>query len=140
MSPIAPELATAYCGLTALATAIIYAGSSASLKYRRVVSSALQRPPKTKSSRPQKLIPDDEDEESDDEDELEEYIDSETALWYPVLASIVLVGLWAVIKWLDDPELINLIGSVMFGLTGVGAVYTTANAFVRWALGPTLIK
>ncbi|KAG8999864.1 hypothetical protein FRB90_011927, partial [Tulasnella sp. 427] len=130
MSPITPELATAYCGLTALATAIIYAGSFASLK----------RSPKTKSSRPQKLIPDDEDEESDDEDEFEEYIDSETALWYPVLASIVLVGLWAVIKWLDDPELINLIGSVMFGLTGVGAVYTTANAFVRWALGPTLIK
>ncbi|KIO29583.1 hypothetical protein M407DRAFT_21319 [Tulasnella calospora MUT 4182] len=130
MSPITQELATAYGGLTALATAIIYAGSFASLK----------RPPKDKASQPNKLIPSDEDEESDDEDELEEYIDSETALWYPVLASVVLLGLWAVIKWLDDPELINLIGSVMFGLTGIGAVYSTANAFVRWALGPTLIN
>lgn len=98
------------------------------------MSLAFQRPPKPKSSQPSKLIPDDEEEESDDEDEIEEYIDSETALWYPVLASGVLLGLWGVIKWLDDPELINLVGSVLFGITGIGAVYSVSASSTDWIL------
>ncbi|KAG8907443.1 hypothetical protein FRB99_004238 [Tulasnella sp. 403] len=56
------------------------------------------------------------------------------AILYPVVASVVLLGLWAVIKFLDQ-VIVGIIVNAIFGTAGVSAVYTTLTALFRWMLG-----
>ena len=85
------------------------------------------------------------DEASDDEDEAEvERITREEAMWMPILGSVMLLGLFFAVKFLD-PATLALVLSVYFGLVGVaglthlGALSMRAvvprarwRAFTRW--------
>lgn len=50
---------------------------------------------------------------------------------YPVLASVVLLCLWGAVKYFGQ-EIINMIATIVFGLSGLGAVHNVS------ALAPCL--
>lgn len=47
-------------------------------------------------------------------------------MMYPLVASVVLVSLWAIIKWLGR-DIINKIASGVFAFTGIGAVHSVGQ-------------
>ncbi|KAH9224640.1 signal peptide peptidase-domain-containing protein [Leptodontidium sp. 2 PMI_412] len=102
------ELIQMYIHLILAAVFPIYIGAHASL--RRPPSAAV--PKKSK------------DEDGDDEEEAKiEGMTPSDAIVFPILAGITLGGLYAVIKWMDDPKLLNKILNVYFsglGIFGVG--------------------
>ncbi|KAG4442065.1 hypothetical protein IFR05_002459 [Cadophora sp. M221] len=102
------ELIQMYIHLVLAAVFPIYIGAHASL--RRPPSAAV--PKKSK----------DEDGEDEEEAKIEGMTPSD-AIVFPILAGITLGGLYAVIKWMDDPKLLNKILNVYFsglGVFGVG--------------------
>lgn len=82
--------------ITASAMAIIWVGALSSL--RRPPSAA---PPKDKKTR--------KDGKKETEDAFTEGFAASDAILMPVLASVVLVGLYYLIKWMEDPDLLNKI-------------------------------
>lgn len=93
------ELIQMYIHLILAAVFPIYIGAHASL--RRPPSAAV--PKKSK------------DEDGDDEEEAKiEGMTPSDAIVFPILAGITLGGLYAVIKWMDDPKLLNKILNVYF--------------------------
>jgi minor histocompatibility antigen H13 len=104
------ELILMYVHLLASALFPIYIGSHASLR----------RPPSAAS--PKKSEKDD-----DEEDELEveptvEGLRPSDAIMFPVLAGVTLAGLYYLIKWLNDPAILNKILGYYFSLLGVFGV------------------
>jgi minor histocompatibility antigen H13 len=67
-------------------------------------------------------IDDLEDDESDAVQKIENLSPSD-ALIFPVLAGATLLGLYFLIKWLGNAELLNLILGWYFGIMGIGFVY-----------------
>ncbi|KAF2017235.1 hypothetical protein BU24DRAFT_146517 [Aaosphaeria arxii CBS 175.79] len=111
---IRPLLPT-YIHLIASALFPIYTGAHASLS--RPTSAA--KPTKRKADR-------NDDEDSDDEDEEEEYkmegLSPTDAILMPLLAGCTLAGLYFLIKWLDDPKLLNKILNGYFAIFAVFSV------------------
>ncbi|KAL9025990.1 MAG: hypothetical protein Q9196_005281 [Gyalolechia fulgens] len=99
----------------------IYAGAHASLT--RPSSAAKPSKSRKKSSK-----------QDGDEDELEEEATSKIeglsasdALWFPLLAGVTLGGLYLIIKWLEDPSILNTILNWYFAVFGVLAVAKSFN-------------
>lgn len=91
----------------------IYIGAHASLR----------RPPSAKAP-PTKARGEDE-EEDDDEIDVEPIVEGlrpSDAIMFPVMASITLGGLYFIIKWLDDPALLNKFMGWYFSALGVFGV------------------
>jgi len=105
------DLLLAYVGILTTATISIYAGSHASL-------------PKPKD-RAKRL----DDGEDEDEDDSSTRLTAADAWLFPLLGSVLLVGLFLVIKYLGK-EWINWIMSLYFGLVGL---YTVPNALINLA-------
>ncbi|KAL6858110.1 hypothetical protein ACO1O0_005562 [Amphichorda felina] len=76
------------------ALGIIYLGSHA----------ALRRPPSAAPSKPRRPGQKDHDE---DEDRVTQGLELSDAILFPVMAGIMLVGLYYLIQWLKDPEILN---------------------------------
>ncbi|KAG8966307.1 hypothetical protein FRC03_012209 [Tulasnella sp. 419] len=134
MAPIIPpvpqDLLISYVGLLSLATCIIVAGSFAALKVS----------PLKKIHKKPKLIPDSDDEEyTDDEDEEfhDDAMQSADAILYPITGSIMLFGLWWLIRKVGV-ELVNELLATMFAMFGIGSVFkllTGTSRLVTHALG-----
>lgn len=89
----------------------IFIGAHASLSQP---SSAAKKAPKSR-----------EDEESDEAEASEsaiETLDKSDAIMFPIIAGILLTGLYFLIKWLEDPAMLNLIMNFYFSLMGIGAI------------------
>jgi len=113
-----------YTHLVLAALFPIYIGSHASL--RRPPSAA-----KTKKS---------EIEDEDDEQEVEPLIEGMTpsdAIMFPVIAGIVLAALYFIIKWLEDPAILNKILNYYFSTLGVIGVGRLLADFLN--VGTTFI-
>jgi minor histocompatibility antigen H13 len=103
------ELLQMYIHLLLASLFPIYIGSHASLR----------RPPS--AAAPKKSGTEDED----DELEVEPLVDGLTpsdAIMFPVFAGIVLAGLYFIIKWLEDPAILNKILNYYFSALGVVGV------------------
>jgi minor histocompatibility antigen H13 len=110
------DLVQMYLHLLLSALFPIYIGAYASL--RRPPSAA--PPPKKKS------LSSESDNDDEEDDELEqatvEGLQPSDAILFPVLAGITLTGLYFLIKWLQDPALLNKILGYYFSLLGVVGV------------------
>ncbi|KAL8687123.1 MAG: hypothetical protein Q9224_005246, partial [Gallowayella concinna] len=129
-----PMLPT-YLHLLISALVPIYAGAHASLT--RPSSAA-----KPKKSKKKKTL-----QGNDIEDEPEEEVESQIeglnatdAIWFPILAGCTLGGLYLVIKWLEDPALLNTILNwyfAIFGVVGVAKmVKDSLNVMVSYIFPP----
>lgn len=84
----------------------IYTGAHASLS--RPSSAAKKEDSKKKKRKHEDSESDDSDDEEDDEDEQKmEGLSATDALMFPILAGCTLTGLYFLIKWLQDPVLLN---------------------------------
>ena len=95
------ELIQMYIHLILAAVFPIYIGAHASLR----------RPPS--AAVPKKKAPGEDGDDEDEEVKIEGMTPSD-AILFPILAGITLGGLYLVIKWLDDPKLLNKILNVYF--------------------------
>jgi len=91
----------------------IYTGAHASLS--RPTSAA--KPPKRK-----KQASDDEEDEDEDSEQKMEGLTPIDAIMLPVLAGCTLAGLYFIIKWLEDPAILNTILNWYFSIFGVLAL------------------
>ncbi len=97
----------------------IYIGSHASLRCPPSASDPAKKPSTTLKSL------DTEDDDELDEIEAENAVEGLTpsdAILFPVIASITLAGLYFLIKWLNDPALLNKILGYYFSLLGIFGV------------------
>lgn len=76
------------------AMAIIYLGAHA----------ALRRPPSAAPTKPRKP-----GQKADDEERFAQGLEPSDAIMFPLLAAVVLVGLYYLIQWLKDPNILNKI-------------------------------
>ncbi|KAH8695049.1 putative signal peptide peptidase [Talaromyces proteolyticus] len=91
----------------------IFAGSHASLS--RPSSAAKPKKKKSKAA-------DDDDDDDDEEDDIKpkmEGLEPSDALMFPLIAGLTLGGLYLVIKWLEDPAILNKILSFYFSQMGL---------------------
>jgi len=113
------DLISSYAGLLTLATFSIYAGAHGSLKLL-------------------KKVKEDKDTTEDDEDEEEEDIpdrlSAADAYLFPVLGSIVLFGMYLIVKFLGK-EWINKILGWYFTFAGIGSVWKCSTSLAKWAYG-----
>ncbi|KAI9804930.1 MAG: hypothetical protein M1833_006233 [Piccolia ochrophora] len=136
-SKVQPLIPT-YLHLIIAALVPIYAGSHASLS----------RP--SSAATPKKKKKDDHSDEDDDEVDEDEGSKMEglaptDALWFPLFAGMTLTGLYFLIKWLQDPALLNQILNWYFSMFGVfslgrlstdSLICTTSFIFPRrWSAG-----
>ncbi|KAL8724823.1 MAG: hypothetical protein Q9166_007725 [cf. Caloplaca sp. 2 TL-2023] len=109
-----------YLHLLVSALIPIYAGAHASLTR----PSSAAKPGKSKKKTIQGK-----DVEDEPEDEVESQIEGLTAsdaIWFPLLAGCTLGGLYLIIKWLEDPALLNTILNwyfAIFGIVGVAKIF-----------------
>ncbi|KAF8234057.1 peptidase A22B, signal peptide peptidase [Tricholoma matsutake] len=108
-------LLSSYAGLLTLATGSIYAGAFGSL-------------PNSKKS----------DKNDEDQDHAER-LSSDDALFFPIIASGALVGLYTIIKYLGA-EWINWFLGWYFSIVGVGSVWKSVISLMRYCLGSTRWK
>ncbi|KAI0124726.1 intramembrane protease [Xylariales sp. AK1849] len=100
--------------IVSTALACIYLGSQAAL--RRPPSAS--PPPKKKSKTGGK-------EDNNDDDKDDDYVQGlvpTDAIMFPILAGTVLVGLYYLIKWLEDPAILNKIMGVYFSLMSLASM------------------
>ncbi|KAF7315733.1 Sec7-like domain belongs to guanine nucleotide exchange factors [Mycena indigotica] len=67
-------------------------------------------------------------------DDVPERLSGEDALYFPIIGSLVLVGLFFVVKYLGA-EWINILLGVYFSVAGVAAVWKALIGVARWAVG-----
>ncbi|KAJ8104842.1 hypothetical protein ONZ43_g7665 [Nemania bipapillata] len=82
---------------------------------------ALRRPPSAKL--PKKKGKNEEDEESEERDD--QYVQGllpSDAIMFPILAGTVLIGLYYLIKWLEDPDIINTILRAYFSVMSLASL------------------
>lgn len=89
--------------------ACIYIGSHA----------ALRRPP---SAKPKRAKGKGKGKQEEEEDQFIQGLMPSDALLFPIMAGTVLVGLYYLITWLDDPDIINKILRVYFSFTSLAAM------------------
>jgi minor histocompatibility antigen H13 len=118
------ELLKMYTHLVLAALFPIYIGSHASLR----------RPPSAAKAKKSEI------EYEDDELEVEPLIEGMTpsdAIMFPVIAGIVLAALYFIIKWLEDPAILNKILNYYFSTLGVVGVGRLLADFLN--VGTTVI-
>ncbi|WVF66036.1 hypothetical protein IAT40_000774 [Kwoniella sp. CBS 6097] len=86
---------------------------------------------KRRASRKDKLLNEEDDEE--EEEAIEETLTWADSLLFPVLGSVALLGLWAILKYLGK-EWINLILGVYFTGAGMFAVQSTFSSIAKFFL------
>ncbi|KAL9597766.1 MAG: hypothetical protein Q9179_004158 [Wetmoreana sp. 5 TL-2023] len=104
-----------YLHLLVSALVPIYAGAHASLT----------RPSSAAKPKPRKKRLQDDAAEDDSEEEAESKIEglsASDAIWFPILAGCTLGGLYLIIKWLQDPALLNTVLNWYFAIFGVVGV------------------
>ncbi|KAL8672713.1 MAG: hypothetical protein Q9168_002838 [Polycauliona sp. 1 TL-2023] len=112
----------------------IYAGAHASLT--RPSSAAKPAKSRKKQSRANAA-------QDDIEDEVESQIESlsaSDAIWLPLLAGCTLGGLYVIIKWLEDPALLNTVLNwyfAVFGIYGIAKLFRDSIGNVASCLFPT---
>lgn len=132
------EMIMMYIHLLFSALFPIYIGSHSSL---RCPPSALDP---TKKKATAKGEDEDEDEDIIDEIEAQNTLSGLTpydAILFPVIASITLCGLYLLIKWLDDPTLLNRILGYycsLLGIFGVGKLAGDALGVLTTAIFPSI--
>lgn len=131
---LARPLFPTYAHLITSALFPIYAGAHASLT--RPSSAAKPDKSKIKSRHA-----DDEDEDSEDEEEVQrmEGLSPSDAIVFPIMAGCTLTGLYFLIKWLQDPALLNKILGwyfALFGVFSVSKLIRDSLEFVQNALFP----
>ncbi|KAI0277418.1 signal peptide peptidase-domain-containing protein [Russula aff. rugulosa BPL654] len=114
------DLLVAYAGVLTTATISIYAGSYESLP----VSPPSKPKDCAKSS----------DNDGEDEDDSSTRLTAEDAWLFPLLGSVLLVGLFLVLKYLGK-EWINWLMSLYFGLAGLYSVPYSLISLARFTLG-----
>ncbi|OBZ68284.1 Minor histocompatibility antigen H13 [Grifola frondosa] len=111
------DLLSSYAGLLTLASFSIYAGSYGSL-------------PNPKSKGEGKLTSD----TDDDEEEETERLSSTDAYLFPIIGSVVLFGLYLVLKYFGR-EWITWLLQWYFTVAGVGSVSKSLISLSRWVVG-----
>ena len=127
---IQPMLGT-YLHITLSALFAIYTGSHASLT--RPVSAA-------KPTR--KRIQSDENDEEEPSDNVQkmEGLTPTDAIMFPILAGFTLAGLYFLIKWLEDPAILNKILNwyfTVFGVLGLAKLFTDGMGVITSIVFPT---
>ena len=102
-----------YLHVLCSALIVIYTGAHASL----TIPNSAAKPPKKEK----KTSEDEEDEPSDTLEKMEGLSPSD-ALMFPLLAGCTLAGLYFLIKWLEDPAILNKILNWYFSVFGVLSV------------------
>lgn len=112
--------------------AIIYVGSHA----------ALRRPPSAKPKKKTKGAG--KGKQQKDEEDDDQYVQGlmpSDAILFPVMAGITLVGLYYLITWLDDPDILNKILRAYFSLTSLaamGKLFADSLHFLTGFIFPTV--
>ncbi|KZT72179.1 hypothetical protein DAEQUDRAFT_686541 [Daedalea quercina L-15889] len=114
-------LISSYAGLLSLATISIYAGSHGSVTLR-----------KTKRAEGKETTAEAEDE--DEEEDIPDRLSSQDAYLFPVIGSVVLFGLYLVVKYFGH-DWINWLLQWYFAFAGVGSVSKSFVSIVRCTLG-----
>lgn len=118
---------TTFAQLGAQALIPIVVGSFQSLRTPAAVRARLRKARRKNNL----LLADDEDDI--DEEENDEILTLADSLLFPVLGSAALLGLWALIKYVDK-KWIDLVLGVYFSLAGVFAVQSTLGGMLDTAL------
>ncbi|KAF2639352.1 hypothetical protein P280DRAFT_429940 [Massarina eburnea CBS 473.64] len=118
-SEIQPFIPT-YTHLILSALFPIYAGAHASLT--RPSSAAKSAKKVRKPSDALRSEPDSDSEEEEEEEHKMEGLAPTDAIMMPLFAGLTLAGLYALIKWLEDPALLNKLLNGYFALFGVFSV------------------
>lgn len=122
-SLVQPALPT-FLGLLLAALFPIYCGAHASLSIPSSAARATKKKKKKKSDG-DRAASDAEDDDSDSDEELGSPMSElrpEDALWFPLVGGALLGGLYILIKWLDETELLNKVLNVYFSFLGVASV------------------
>ncbi|KAH9931133.1 signal peptide peptidase-domain-containing protein [Epithele typhae] len=114
------DLISSYAGLLSLACASIYAGSHGSLSVSDFHKCGLRKPGAAPTE--------------EDEEEETERISSEDAYLFPVIGSVVLFGLYLIVKFYGK-EWITWLLQWYFTFAGVGSVGKSLIALSRWIVG-----
>lgn len=83
---------------------------------------ALRRPPSAKPPKKAKKGTSDKDDEQDADDQYVQGLLPSDAIMFPILAGMVLVGLYYLIKWLEDPAILNKILGLYFSLMSLASM------------------
>lgn len=83
---------------------------------------ALRRPPSAKPPKKAKNGSSDQDDEQDADDQYVQGLLPSDAIMFPILAGMVLVGLYYLIKWLEDPAILNKILGLYFSLMSLASM------------------
>ena len=128
-SLIQPMLGT-YVHVLLSALFAIYTGAHASLT--RPISAA-------KPAKQSKKSDEDDEEEPSDNLQKMEGLSPTDAIMFPILAGATLAGLYFLIKWLEDPTILNKILNwyfTVFGVLGLAKLFTDAMGVLTSAVFP----
>ncbi|KAK1236344.1 hypothetical protein PQX77_000422 [Marasmius sp. AFHP31] len=125
------DLLSSYAGLLSLACISIYCGAYGSLG----TESKKKSDKKSKQKEKEKDGKESENEESESDGEEDiELVSLEDAWWFPIIGSVVLFGLFLVIKYFGK-EWINWFLGWYFSFAGVGSVSRSAIALTKFVIG-----
>jgi len=108
----------------------IYTGAHASLS----IPKSAAKPPKKK-----KQVDDDEEDETSQSFQKMEGLSPSDAIMFPLLAGCTLAGLYFLIKWLEDPALLNKVLNwyfSVFGVLSVAQLFTDAMGIFTSSIFP----
>ncbi|KAI2468172.1 signal peptide peptidase-domain-containing protein [Annulohypoxylon bovei var. microspora] len=113
------------------ALACIYIGSHA----------ALRRPPSANPPKKSKKGQEQRDRDQEREDQPVQGMLPSDAILFPIMAAVVLVGLYYLIKWLEDPDILNKILRVYFmtmSLASMGKLFADSLHLLTGFVFPTV--
>ncbi|KAI1451952.1 signal peptide peptidase-domain-containing protein [Annulohypoxylon moriforme] len=113
------------------ALACIYIGSHASLR----------RPPSANPPKKSKKGQEQRDRDQEREDQSVQGMLPSDAILFPIMAGVVLVGLYYLINWLEDPDILNKILRVYFmimSLASMGKLFADGLHFLTGFIFPTV--
>jgi minor histocompatibility antigen H13 len=100
---------------------------------------ALRRPPSASPPKKNKSDGKGDDRKAEDEDQYVQGLLPSDAIMFPILAGTVLVGLYYLIKWLEDPAILNKILGVYFSmmsLASMGKLFADGLHFLTGLIFP----
>ncbi|PWZ02269.1 hypothetical protein BCV70DRAFT_60560 [Testicularia cyperi] len=140
MSSSDSDLYLAYAALMTGAVMPIYFGSFQSLSTPKTTRDLIKAAKRKKSNKTSDDESSDSDSDSDDEDSgVSEKVTSGEAMWFPIMGSAVLFGLFLIFKFLNK-EYVNLLLSFYFGIVGCLALTQALSFASRGLTGRNLWK